>query len=607
MLDSTKSKRPVFVELEPRPVAPETWRDGIGFRVFLTKVRQQRLMIVRLMLLGSIMMCVAGLAYILVRTPAFTASSELLISNTALQLSGPEAVVTQIFVENSLIQSAIELLKSGKVLERVIGRLGSENIEAILPKSRSISDLAPWHLFAPQRELSETSRKQAALEALRSNIKVNRVGASQIISVRGRALTAADAARLTNEVAGSFVQEQNDTNAVITTSAALRERIKVLGPTARIITEAVPPHMKDGLAASAVLALSVIVGGALGMGAGLVITFFDRRVRSVDQLVAAFSAECFGYWPRMKTCRGLEPRAGGLFGAWTSGLFGAWTSGRFGAWTNGRFRAWTSGRFKAWTSGRFGAWTRWTGQKLSLTPLAREYRHAESAAILRRAVLRRARSAVLERSGNVPHLVGVTSCGRAEGKTTFSANWAGLIAGDGSRVLLIDASCDDATLSNSVMSGKTQGLYQLLRGEAVLGEVIQAEICPNIDFLPRGQLVGNIDIHWFNLVHAINACGDCSYDWVILDLPALMPVADVRSAAQIVDELLVVVEWGHTSVAQLEQALHALGPVRDKILGTVINKTPWSSLDSASRVEHHADRSASAGDDGREPNGGVRP
>jgi Mrp family chromosome partitioning ATPase/capsular polysaccharide biosynthesis protein len=567
MLDSTKSKRPVFVELEPRPVAPEPWRDGIGFRVFLTKVRQQRLMIVRLILLGSIMMCVAGLAYSLVRTPAFTASSELLILNTTLQLSGPEAVVTQILVENSLIQSAIEMLKSGKVLERVIGRLGLENIELILPKSRSISDLAPSHLFASQRELSETSRRQAALEALRSNIKVNRVGASQIISVRGRALTAADAARLTNEVAGSFVQEQNDTNAVITTSAALRVRIKVLGPTARIISEAVPPDTRDWPTASVALALSVIVGGALGMGVGLVITFFDRRVRSVDQLVAAISAECFGYLPRMKSWRGLETRAGGLFGAWTG----------------------------------------WTGRKLSLSPLAQEYRHAESAAILRRAVLRGARSAVLERSGNVPHLVGVTSCGRAEGKTTFAANWAGLIAGDGSRVLLIDASCDDATLSNSLTSGNAKGLYQLLRGEAVPGEVIRAEVRPNIDLLPRGQLVGNIDIHWFNLVHAIKACGDCSYDWVIFDLPALMPVAEVRSAAQIVDELLVVVEWGHTSVAQLEQALHALGPVRDKILGTVINKTPWSSLDSESRVEHHADRSASAGDDGRKPNGGARP
>ena len=50
-----------------------------------------------------------------------------------------------------------------------------------------------------------------------------------------------DAARLTNEIAGAFVKEQHDANAVVTTSAALRERIKVLGPTAQIISEAAPP------------------------------------------------------------------------------------------------------------------------------------------------------------------------------------------------------------------------------------------------------------------------------------------------------------------------------------------------------------------------------
>lgn len=51
-------------------------------------------------------------------------------------------------------------------------------------------------------------------------------------------------------------------------------------------------------------------------------------------------------------------------------------------------------------------------------------------------VLRRARSAVLERSGRAPRFVGVTSCYCAEGKSTLAANWARFIARDGSRVLL---------------------------------------------------------------------------------------------------------------------------------------------------------------------------
>src|SRR5437867_9634586 len=120
MLDTTNTKRPVLVGVENRSIAPEPWRDGIGFRVFLGKVRQQRPKIVRSMLVGAVVAWLAGIGYNLVKVPEFSASSELLISNTTLQLSGPDAVVTQILVENSLIQSAIEMLKSSKVLERTI-------------------------------------------------------------------------------------------------------------------------------------------------------------------------------------------------------------------------------------------------------------------------------------------------------------------------------------------------------------------------------------------------------------------------------------------------------------------------------------------------------
>src|SRR5258707_5673223 len=562
MLDSTKSKRPFSFELENRSITPEPWRDGIGFGIYPAKIRQQRPMIVRLMLVGAVMVWLASVAYILVRTPAFSAFSELLISNTTLQQSGPDAVVTQLLVENSLVQSAIEMAKSSRVLERAVDRMGLENIELILPKSRSIRDLG-LQIFAPEPERSETSRRQTAVATLRSNITVNRVGTSQIISVRGRALTAVDAARLTNEIAGSFVQEQNDTSAVVTTSAAVRERIKVLGPTARIISEAVPPSSKDGPTAGVMLALAAILGAALGVSVGLAIVLFDRRVRSAEQL-AMTSAECFGYLPRMMVRRGSR-----------------------------RPKRWPGG-------GRFGAWML---QKLSPYAFTLHYPDPELGSTLRGAVLRRARSAVLERRGGGPHFVRIKSCRRAEGKTTLAAHCAGRIAGDGSRGLLVDASNASAALSNSLTPNKTQGLCQLLRGAAVLSDVIRAEVRPNLDFLPSGQAVGNIDMQWHNLVHALTASGDCAYEWIILDLPALTPVADVRSAGTIVDELLIVVEWGRTSEVQLEQALQSLGPVRDKILGVIINKTPWASLDSEVGVEQYEARKSSTSGEIRNPDG----
>jgi Mrp family chromosome partitioning ATPase/capsular polysaccharide biosynthesis protein len=477
-------------------------------------------MIFRLMLVGAAMGWFAGIAYNLVRIPAFSASSELLVSNTTLQLSGPDAVVTQILVENSLIQSAIEMLKSSRVLERVIGRIGLENVEHILPESireRAIDKIGLGDASASKQKDSEFVRRQAALARLRSNTTITRVGPSQIISVRGRALTAPDAARLTNEIAGAFVQEQNDTNAVVTTSAALRERIKVLGPTARIISEAAPPNAKDGPTLIVALILSTAIGAALGISAGLAFTLFDRRVRSAEQLVAVTSAECFGHLPRWRLRNGTLPWAGSR-------------------------RDWVI-----------------------------------------RSVLRRARSAVLERSGRVPHLVGITSCRCADGKTMLAAHLARFIASEGSsRVLLIDAS---RILSSNMEPANAQGLHDLLRGDVGPDDVIRTEIRPNLDFLASGKVRGNPDMLWGNLVRAINGRHECVYDWIILDLPAIAAGVDARSAGQIVDDFLIVVEWGRTSEAELEQAMCALGPVRDRIIGTVINKTPWRLLDSVTLAQ----------------------
>ncbi len=506
MLDATNSRIPAVDD--GQLTQQNRWREGIGFRTFVGKVRQRRHMIMVLMLAGAIIGCVLGLAYVTIRVPAFSASSELLISNTTLQLSGPDAVVTQVLVENSLIESAIELLKSGKVLERVIDKLGLDEIESILPRS--------LFAFYSEPPPSEAARRQAAITLLRSRMIVKRVGTSQIVSVRARALTAVDAAKLTNEIAAAFVQELYHSNAVVTTSAALRERIKVLGPTARIVSEAIPPKSKDSLPAAIVTMLGVMLGGILGAGSGLSLLACDRRLRVAEQVAAVSSVECFGYVPR------IDPQSPSE-----------------------------------------------ADDKLDLD------------SVHWRSVLRTVRSAVLQGSTNVPHIIGATSCRADEGKTTLATNLARFIASDGSRVLLIDASCSDVAASG-LAQGEMPGLQELLRGTATLEDVILDDICPNLDFLPSGNESGDLDLMWGNLVRAINGERERCYEWIILDLPALSSAIDARYAAQIVDDLLIVVEWGRTSEPELSQSLRALGPLRERILGTIVNKIPSSSLEPES-------------------------
>jgi Mrp family chromosome partitioning ATPase len=509
MLDATKSRLSPIDEGD-RPGQQSPWHEGTSFRTFIEKVRQRRHLMMVLTLAGAVAGWALVLAYVTVRVPAYSASSELLISNTNLQLSGPDAVVTQVLVENSLIESAIGVLRSGKVLERVIDKLGLDEIERITPRSH----VFPGSGLDSDEPPSEVSRRQAAIVLLRSMTAVKRVGTSQIVSVRARALTAADASRLTNEIAAAFVQELYHANAVITTSAQLRERIKVLGPTARIVSEAIPPKSKDSLSVALAMLLGIMLGGALGAGSGLVLTAYDRRLRAAEQVAAVTSVECFGYVPR------IDPQ--------------------------------------------------------SSLP-AEPDNNVDLESILRRSVLRRVRSAVLERSTRVPHIVGVTSCTTAEGKTTLATNLARFIARDGSPVLLIDASCPD--VASGLAHAERPGLQELLRGTAALDDAILDNICPNLDFLPSGKGLGDLDLIWGNLVHAINGGHELCHEWIILDLPALSRAIDVRSAGLIVDDLLVVVEWGRTSEAQLGQALGALGPVRDRLLGTVINKIPLRARD----------------------------
>ena len=538
MLDATNS-RVAIIDEGDWPGQQNPWRDG-GGRTFVEKVRQRRHMMMVLVLVGAVLGWVASLAYLAVRVPAFLASSEILVSTTTLQLSGQDAVVTQILVENSLVENAIELLRSGRVLGRVVDKVGLEEIERISPRSHVL----PWSGSYREPASSEVSKKQAAIALLRSSMTLKRVGSSQIVAVRARALTAMDAARLTNEIAGAFVQEQYEANAVVSTSAALRERIKVLGPTARIISEAVPPKSKDQPMAGVAMLLAMMLGGALGAGSGLCLAGFDRRLRVAEQLAAVTSVECFGYVPQ------INPPSSKTGMASLLSLDGLVLSlDRLGRLGRGRSRR------------------------------APPPNDLES--VLRHSVLRRVRSAVLQRSPRAPHILGVTSCRAAEGKTTLATNLARFIAREGSSVLLIDACCPDLA---SGPPRETPGLQELRRGTAALDDVIVSEISPNFDFLPHGKGSGDLDLLWGNLADAINNKPERSYQWIILDLSALETGIDVRAAGQFFDELLIVVEWGRTSQGRLQHALRALGSLRDKIVGTVINKVPWISIDPETQV-----------------------
>jgi Mrp family chromosome partitioning ATPase len=69
-----------------------------------------------------------------------------------------------------------------------------------------------------------------------------------------------------------------------------------------------------------------------------------------------------------------------------------------------------------------------------------------------------------------------------------------------------------------------------------------------------------------------------SYDYIIIDLPPLGPVAEVRSTSNVVDYYVYVVQWGRTQLGAVRRQLLAAPEIHERLLGGVLNKVDLKSI-----------------------------
>jgi succinoglycan biosynthesis transport protein ExoP len=69
-----------------------------------------------------------------------------------------------------------------------------------------------------------------------------------------------------------------------------------------------------------------------------------------------------------------------------------------------------------------------------------------------------------------------------------------------------------------------------------------------------------------------------AYDYVIVDLPPLAPVVDVRATTNLIDSFVYVVEWGRTKIDVVWHNLANASGVYDRLLGVVLNKADTQVL-----------------------------
>ena len=307
---------------------------------------------------------------------------------------------------------------------------------------------------------------------------------------------------------------------------------------ARVISEASVPTTPSAPKRSMVLALSLVLGLMAGTGIGAIQEFRERFFRSADDVRNELGLKFLGYLPIIGNSA-LE-----------------------------RLRERKQHRVD---EGDAGPAFR------SIMRIAVDSPGSQFAETLRNA--RIAADVMLQAMPS--KVIGVTSVLPDEGKSTVAANFAGLLAANGSKTLLIDADLRNPGLSRMLATPPENGIVEALVGEVPWPAVVRVDRKTRLAILPtreRGQFAHSFELLTsLNMRRIVEAARE-KFDYIVVDLPPLAPVVDAKAFAQMADGFLLVTEWGSTPRNLVRSLLQAEPQVAGKVLGVLLNKTDMKLL-----------------------------
>jgi receptor protein-tyrosine kinase len=155
------------------------------------------------------------------------------------------------------------------------------------------------------------------------------------------------------------------------------------------------------------------------------------------------------------------------------------------------------------------------------------------------------------------------------------------LASAGHRVAVIEADLRRPKVTEYLGMVGSVGLTNVLAGSAGLQEVLQPNARTGFTVLAAGPLPPNpgellASAHMANLLAEIRT----KNDYVLVDAPPLLPVADGTGLATLADGVLVSVRHGRTTYDQLKQAIDLVERVGARPLGLVLNIVPPGAMTS---------------------------
>lgn len=181
----------------------------------------------------------------------------------------------------------------------------------------------------------------------------------------------------------------------------------------------------------------------------------------------------------------------------------------------------------------------------------------------------------MNRSGERNQVIGITSTQPNEGKSTVAAALALLMAHAGAQVILVDCNLRNRSLSAALAPTAAFGILDVMTGAVSVSETTWTDSISELAFLPVGNNARSIYASAVLASEKLQKLFQTlreAYEYVIVDLPAVAPFADVRAAAHFLDSFILVVESGRTNIGVIERALKVCSDMDEIMLGVALNK-----------------------------------
>jgi succinoglycan biosynthesis transport protein ExoP len=289
--------------------------------------------------------------------------------------------------------------------------------------------------------------------------------------------------------------------------------------------------------------VTILAGGLLAVGLGVLREIWDRGFRTRDQVRSVLETECLALVPLLPDRRAKRAFSG-------------------------------QGRLLAVQQAKLPP------RSISCTPMMRVVIDSPSspyAEAIQSIKLTVDHNSLAEGS----KVIALTSCLPSEGKSTLAAAMAGLMAQSGARVILLDCDLRHPSLSRALAQNARGGFLDVVAGRLDLADAVWTDPITSMEFLPTGAERGvpnAAEILTSNAAKSLFDALQIRYDYVIVDLAPLVASVDVRAMSGLIDSYILVIEWGATKIDAVQYALRHARGVQANIVGAVLNKVDMAGM-----------------------------